>query len=809
MFELRPVTERVRRVRQKYRDTTPEMCTARLRLITDFYQKNCRLTGILKRAYAFKYLCEKMPVIIFDDEVIVGSQATTYHSSALYPEFGGIEWFRKDLEAGVLTNREHDNYIVRDEDVDYVLSIVDFWNDWNCSDRLSEYIPEGYLKSVGNGVFSCGGSHICVNPIGHFCANYDKLLHRGFRSLYEEAKENMEALEGHLYGEDVDKYNFYRAVCIVLEGIMHFAKRYAQYSRELAQQAETPERKAELERTAGCLENISEKPAGSYQEAVQLLYFYHMGLCLDGQLHGISFGRIDQYFYPYYKEDVEKGVITPEYAQEILDLFYIKCAEMNKMGPNSNAIAAGYTNGMLMTLGGVDKLGNDASNDVTFMMIQSAARLVLHDPPQALRIHKNTPKEVWEAALECTRRCGGVPTFENDDIIIPALRKRGMSLESARNYCLIGCVEPAGTGDHWSMCGGTGGLECYWNMANCYLQAINNGINPFPNPDGSPNTVQTGLPTGYLYEMDSFEDLLIAVKKQMKFFIDWQISIMNTQEKITAQEIPLPLVSATMDGCMESGKDVMYGGARYNSSGLPGIAIGNLVDSLAITKYLVFDEKICTARELYDAVLNNWEGFEELHEIVMHRVPRYGNGNEYCDRFVKWVSDTFAELVNQGVNYRNAGFFAGLFPVAFNVFYGMFTAATPDGRYLGQPLSDGISPMQGVDTHGPTVLLSSIMNYMDQSQFPNGTLLNLKIHPSAFANETGLQKVTNLMQTYFAKGGMELQLNILSTETLKKAKENPEEYRDLVVRVAGFSAYFVELTKGSQEDIISRTEISM
>jgi len=803
------MTDRVKKKRELYRSVVPKMCTARLRIITDFYRNNPQLTGALKRAKLFKEIAEKLPIVVFDDELIVGSQACTYRGSSLNPEFGGLAWFRTEWENGTLLTRDTDRYLVDQDDIDYVLSIIDFWNRENNSARLSEYIPEGYKQAAGNGITSFRENTICINPIGHFCANYDKALRRGYRSILEEARENMRSLEGHMYGKDVEKYNFYRSVAIVMEGLITLINRYGDRCEELAAAEVRPERKAELEAMAECLHHISEKPCRNFHDAVQSIYLYHMAMCLDGQQHGISFGRIDQYLGKYYAKDIAEGTTSPERAQEILDLFYLKCADMNKMGPATGARGvSGYTSGMLMTMGGTDEYGNDATNEVTYMMLQSASRLLLHDPPQALRIHKNTPQKLWEAALETTMRCGGVPTFENDEVIVPALRKRGMSLKSARNYCLIGCVEPAGCGDHWSLCGASG-WEGYFNLANCYLLAINNGVNPFPNPDGSPNTKQSGPKTGYLYEMESFDEVLTAVRKQMKYFVDWQISMTNLQQVLTARELPLPLVSATMDGCMESGRDVLDGGALNNSTGFPGIAIGNLVDSLAVTKYLVYDEKICSGRELYDALMNNWEGYEELHQIVMHKAPRYGNGNDYCDRFLKWATDLFSELVHEGVDPRGGKYYAGMFPVAFNVLYGLSTAATPDGRRLGEPLSDGISPMQGVDRSGPTALLSSIMPNMDQTNYPDGTLMNLKLHPTAFSNELGKKKVEALMRTYFSGGGMELQLNVISSDMLKKAQINPKEYEDLVVRVAGFSAYFVELTKGSQNDIISRTEIMM
>ena len=312
-----------------------------------------------------------------------------------------------------------------------------------------------------------------------------------------------------------------------------------------------------------------------------------------------------------------------------MDLFYLKVAEMNKpWGYGPTMANPGYTSGQLMTLGGVKADGTDATNEVTFMMLQSAGRLLLHDPPQALRIHKNTPPELWEAAIETTKLAGGVPTFENDDVIIPALLSRGMSLEDARNYVLIGCVEPGGCGNEWPACGGIG-VDTYFNLANCLMLAINDGRNTMAGRYGEPpRKDRCGLPTGYLYEMETFAEVLEAFKKQTEFFVKWFASNINAFEYVAREVLPQPVVSATMQGCMEKGRDVMYGGAKYNSTGIAGVAIGNVADSLAAIKYLVFDKKICTARELYDALMNNWEGYEELHSYIKNDVPHYGNAIE-------------------------------------------------------------------------------------------------------------------------------------------------------------------------------------
>ena len=806
MFLLKPISERVLRVREKYREDVPHLCTARLRLVTEFYQQNPQLTGSLRRAKNFLNICENIPIRIGDDEIIVGGQTEYFRGSPVNPEFGGIAWFRNEWEAGTLLDRETDNFLIEQEDIDYILSVVDYWEGHNNSSRMSEYIPEGYRNSVGNGVIQYNGTHICHMPIGHFCANYEKAINRGFGSIQDEAREKMSMLEGKMNGRDIEKYSFYRAVAICCEAIIMLSKRYAAVCAGLADKEHDPARMAELNKMADCLNWIMENPCRDLHEAVQCMYLYHIAMCLDGQNHGISFGRVDQYLGKFYDDDIMAGRITPEQGQELIDLLYLKSAEICKMGPStSKRGVSGYTNGMLMTLGGVNKDGNDASNAVTRMMLQSAARLVLHDPPQALRIHDGTPDDIWEAAIQTTIAAGGIPTFEYDNMIIPALVEGGLSLESARNYCLIGCVEPSGCGDHWSMSGGNA-FEGYWNMANCYLQAINNGYNPYQSgEDGILR--QTGLPTGYLYEMDTFEQVQDAILKQMEFFVNWQITMTTLQECFTAKELPLPLVSCTMDGCMDSGLDVMDGGAKYNSTGFMGMGIGNLVDCLAVTKYMVYDKKLITAREFYDAFMSNWEGKESLRQFILNEVPRYGNGEEYADQFAKWVGDHFAELVNTSIGPRGR-FFAALWPVAFNVTAGLTTAATPDGRMSGQPLADGISPMQQVDKNGPTAILHSV-SHIDQSKYPDGTLLNMKIHPSSVSNEESRKKMRALIETYFSMGGLEMQFNVISSETLKNAQRSPDKHQNLVVRVAGFSAYFVELHPCSQNEIISRSELEL
>ena len=761
---------------------------------------------MLKRAMNFKNICEHIPVRIDDGEVIVGAQSGKYRACALYPE-NAMGIFADEVRSGVISTRLTNPYDISDEDRAYILDTCAFWDKESLSAKTDANMLRGYEKHAGSGTTTFRMKGQAMAPVGHFCAGYDRAIRKGFKAIKAEADNHMERMEAEgVIGGSADRYNFYRGVSIVCDGMIILTKRYAARAAELAQFEKDPDRKKELETMADALDWCMENPCRTFHEAVQCLYMYQTCLCLDANMHGISFGRVDQYLGDFYERDVAAGRITPAKAQELLDLFYLKVAEMNKyFASMPSSGTGGYTSGQLMTLGGVKADGSDATNDVTYMMLQASSRLLLHDPPQALRIHKGTPAALWEAAIETTKLAGGVPTFENDDIIIPALMDRGLSLESARNYCLIGCVEPAGTGDEWPACGGTGS-ETYWNMANAFLLAINNGHNPKKADDCQPEK-QVGLATGYLYDMETFEEVQEAFKKQVEFFVKWHVANTNNFEYIAREVMPQPVVSATMNGCMEKGMDVMSGGARYNSTGIAGVGIGNVGDSLNIINYMVFEKRLCTARALYDALMADWNGYEELHRFIKNDAPHYGNGIEAADRHTRWAAGIFADAVNSCTGPRGR-YSAGLYPVTTNIMFGEKTAATPDGRHCGEPLADGISPVQQMDSNGPTASLCSAAQ-INQRQFPNGTLLNMKFHPSALSAPNSTTKLSQLIETYFELGGMEMQINVVSAEILKAAQKNPDDYKNLIVRVAGFSVYFVELHVNNQNDLISRTEHSL
>ena len=813
MFTLKPMTERVKATREKYRATVPRVDISRYRLITEFYQQNPGLSGQLLRANAMRYIYENIPLRVEDEDVIVGALGTTYRACSYYPEYGAGT-LAKEIISGNISTRKYDPYTIDPEDGKYVVDTADFWEKNCLRARTNAYIMDGFLAHDGSGTTTQRAAHPDGGPVGHLCTNYKRAIRKGFGAIKAEAETKMREIEeAGAYGDSIEKYYFYKSIAIVCDGMITLTKRYARKVEEMAAAETRPERKKELEMMAGTLNWVTENPARNFHEALQGLFLYQLCLAFEGNMHGMSWGRLDQYLGDYYEKDIADGTLTPEYAQEMLDLFYLKVAEMNKFWGDSGEYGVpGYTSGQLITIGGVDPdTGEDATNEVTYMCLQSSGRLVLHDPPQALRVHKGTPDSLWEAAIETNRICGGVPSFENDEIIIPSLLDRGLSERSARNYCAIGCVEPGGTGDEWPACGGTGSAS-YFNLVNTLWIAINNGTNPkkvvnhFTQEEYPPR--QTGLPTGFLYEMNSMDEVVDAYRKQIEFFVKWHVTLTNNFEYVARNVIPLPVVSCTMDGCMEKGADVMWGGARYNSTGLAGVGIGNVADSLQMIDHLCFKTKKCTTKELLDALLADWEGYEDLRSYVKNQAPHYGNGDPEADKYADIAASIFADAVNRSTGPRGR-WSAGMYPVTTNVAFGRQTQATPDGRKTGEPLADGISPVQQMDRNGPTCVLASVGS-IGQRQFPNGTLLNMKFSPSCMNGADSVRKLVSLLKTYFFDMlGMEVQINIVSAETMRAAQKDPEAYKNLVVRIAGFSVYFVEMHTSGQNDLISRTELSI
>ncbi|NLB29458.1 MAG: glycyl radical protein, partial [Clostridiales bacterium] len=456
------------------------------------------------------------------------------------------------------------------------------------------------------------------------------------------------------------------------------------------------------------------------------------------------------------------------------------------------------TAGIAITLGGQKPDGSDDTTPATMLFLQTYGTMCLPDPTVAIRIHKKTPDDIWRVAIEASKISGGMPEFENDDVIIPSLKSTGMSHEDACDYSIVGCVEPAGTGNEWPACGNTG-TESIWNMADLIPIVINGGVNP--------RTGTTAVPAKKLYEFESFDELLQSFDDQMQHILGWNVSYSNVFEMVYSHYFPCVVASAMMEGCLESGKDVTEGGAKYNRTGMTACGTANVADSLMAIKKLCFDEKSVSLREMYDALEANWEGYNDLRQRVINDVPHYGNDDDEVDGLASWALGRFTDILSE-LDGPRGKYNGGTFTMTSHIRFGAILGATPDGRKAGEPIADAISSRQGFDINGPTAYLTSAAK-LPHLRLTNGDQLNIRFSPTAVAGEVGALKLRQLIETYFELGGMQVQFNVVSTEILHKAQKDPDEFKSLVVRIAGFSTYFVTLDAKTQNDFISRTEQSL
>lgn len=795
MFVLSPVSARVKKLRDIYREAIPTLDSERTRILTEYYKESMNEVPIIRRAKALQNILSKMTIRVEPDELIVGNIGKYFRGCLLWPEYTGLSWLVRQFDSGFFDEKTaaDGKMIMLQEDRDYIRSVEAFWKENGIAAALNAAMPDELETIATANIVSHRWKSEGFAPAGHFNTNYRKAVEKGFGAIKQEALDKLDALRGKVGGQDAEKYFFYKAIVICCDAIIMFSKRFAVECRRQAEGDVTEERRAELLQMADSLEWIMENPARTYWEAAQVVYMYHMVLNTEGSYLGLTIGRFDQHCGDYLERDLAEGRITREFAQEITDCFFLKVADM--FMPNVGS----YSNNMRLTIGGRKRDGSDATNALTYMCLQASARLKLHDPTQSLCLHKDSPAELWEAGIETAKIVGGIPTLDNADLIIDALHKRGLAIEDARDFCIIGCIEISASGCEFANVSSPFS-KTHINVNNIFLQAINNGINP-------QNGKASGLKTGYLYEMNSFEEVKDAFAKQLEYFMDWHFTLNNLIENVGNRIMQVPMASATMDGCMESGKDMLLGGAKYNSTGNATFGIGTLFDSLAAVKYAIFDKKICTAQELYDAVMANWEGYETLQQRIKTEAPHYGNGDPEVDQIGKWAMDLYVGKVDSLVSARGHHR-AGIYGAGANIQQGLETYATPNGRKNKEPVSDGASPVQGMDTCGPTGVALSV-TALDPSRFANGMQFCMKFHPSSVQGKEGTEKIRQFVSSFFDMGGMQIQYNVVDAATLRDAQVNPNDYKDLVVRVAGFSAYFVELEQAMQNDLINRTDIAM
>ncbi|MDR1065026.1 MAG: hypothetical protein LBL25_01490 [Oscillospiraceae bacterium] len=814
MYRYRPISERIQLMHDLIRDRVIQSDAETAVIITESWRENEGLLPYLKRPKALKAVCERMTVRVEDFEMIVGNTSKNFCGTGSSPDWGGAGIMPWIIDSGAWTLRDDGLYhnpddeamrmSIAPEDVEAFREIAPFWQGKTYNDVAAAWQPPGYEELARMNVSATKvGAPLLMMPSGHLTPGFKKIIERGYGEIRKQAQDWLDAHVNDLMGDDAQKVLFYTAIVMSCDAASTLLKRYGAKCLEKAAVCADAKRKAELESMADSLTWISENPCRSFREACQaaITYQYLLRLAFIGDIG--SFGRVDQYTWPYLKQDLEAGRLTMDEAQEIMDCFYLKINSMYGGGAGGGDLVKiiGIGNTYLHnTIGGIDpKTGEDASNPVTFMVLESVARLSLHDPTISLRINKNTPPELWALALETSTKVGGLPLFQNDDVIIPGIMSElGFSLEDARDYAIIGCQEITGSGNDYSAANGVAPPHASIHYSALLCTALNDGKNPF-------NGEQSSIHTGYLYEMKSFDEVREAWRSLARYYLKAQVSLNNYLENLVQYHTPQAILSLSLDGCMERGLDCTAGGAKYNSYGGTATGLATVADSLTAIKYMVFDKKLCSARELYDAIMADWQGFEPLRQRVINEVPHFGNADPYADEQMTWVINTYYNACRECYSSRTKIFKAGLYGAADHVGQGYTTWATPDGRLAGTPIADAASPVQNRDTNGPTAVFTSSLCY-DHTKFMDGVCLNIRLHPTTLSNDGGITKLRDMVRSYMDNGGAETQFNVVSTEKLRAAQQSPDEYRNLVVRIAGYSAYFVELTPDCQNDLISRHE---
>ena len=813
MYTFKPYTRRVARLRDAVRDRLMVADAEKARLQLEAKKKYVKYPPMLQKPYISLYVLERMPLNLQEDEFFFGGLGNRGWGGA-----GGSKWLSVDIENTwpILEDGlhhapdddpfySHQKMAISPEDLKELREIAREQSLMDGGFGAEDWLPDGVQELFvlqANPSGKTGGWPIYLPP-GHLTPGYQNILRQGYGAIRKKAQDWLDEHEGNIMGDDIGKYMFYKAATVACDGAIALTRRYAALARELAEKAETPEKKAEYLKRADSLDHIATETPRGFWEACQMAMLYDVFLKADNDPGVISMGRFDQYTWPYLKKELEEGTITLDEAQELVDGFFLKINTFYGGGFGKTSQTAGIGNSFQhTTIGGTDPLtGEDAVNPVSYMVLETMARLNLHDPTISLRVTKNTPKEMWDCAMAAASRVGGLPLMQNDDVIIPALMKEvGFSLEDARNFAFIGCQEITGSGNDYPAPNGSamGHNGIFWAIA--LVMAINNGTNPINGAQCPPK-----VRSGYLYDMETMEDVRAAFEKICTWMLTWSASLNNLTEHEYPRLFPFPNLSISTEGCMESGKDVSEGGAKYNSYGGTATGLATTADSLTALKYMVYDKKLVSREEFLQAILDDWEGHEALRQRVLNQVPHYGNNDPYADGEMKYVMDLYYNITRAFSTCRCKVYKCGTFGASDHVVQGEITWATPDGRKTGEPIADACSPGQGRDTHGPTSVFCSAVSF-DHGHYLDGMALNLKIHPSSLKSDDGVDKLEDMTRTYFEQGGMEIQYNVVDADTLRRAQKHPEDYHNLVVRIAGFSAYFVDMTTEMQNDIIARAE---
>jgi len=783
------MTERIKKLREKSLQILPYITPERANLLTEFYRQPSiyQHSVPVQRALAFKYILENKEIFIDDGELIVGERGPAPKATPTYPEVTCHSL--EDLD--VLNNREKLAYRV-DETTRrlYQKEIIPFWRGRAIRDIIFREMDQEWLAAYEAGVFT---EFMEQRAPGHTVLG-DKIYRLGLLDLKKEIEATMAQLDFLHDPEAYAKREELKAMSICADALIIYARRHAEKARELAAEESHPQRHKELLQIAAICDRVPARAPRNFWEVLQYYWFVHLGVIIEfNTWDSFNPGRLDQHLFPFYQQGLASGELTREKAKELLQAFWIKFN--NQPAPPKVGVTAEesgtYTDFALINTGGVKADGSDAVNELSFLILDVIEEMRLLQPSSMVQISQKTPDAFLKRALKIIRTGFGQPSVFNTEAIIQELVRQGKTLKDARLGGASGCVEAGAFGKEAYI------LTGYFNLTKVLEITLNNGVDPRTGR-------RIGLETGDPGHWWTFDELYRAFERQLKYFIDIKIKGNNIIERLYAHYLPAPFLSLFIDDCLKRGRDYHNGGARYNTSYIQGVGIGTITDSLASIKFNVFDQKLVSLEELLAALEHNYEGYEELRQRFLNKTPKYGNDDDYADAITQQVFESYFRAVDGRPNTRGGVHRINLLPTTVHIYFGQVCQATPDGRRAGEPLSEGISPVQGADRHGPTAVIKSAAK-IDHLR-TGGTLLNQKFTPSLLADEEGLDKLAKLIRTYFRLDGHHVQFNVVTAEILREAQQHPEKYRDLIVRVAGYSDYFVDLPRKLQDEIIKRTE---
>ena len=782
------ISERVARLRQQSLDARPAISTERAELMTEVYRQNTDLMSApMRRALAFKHLMEHKTIYIGPGELIVGEKGCAPKATPTFPELCCHSL--QDLD--ILDSREKISFAVSPQARQvYQDEIIPFWQGKSMRDLIFREMTEEWKAAYEAGIFT---EFMEQRAPGHTVLD-DKIYRLGMLDFQQAVERSLHGLDYLNDPQAYAKQEELKAMHVCAGALIRFAERHAERAGELARQEADPQRKAELERMAQVCSHVPAHAPRDFWEALQYYWFVHLGVTTElNTWDAFNPGRLDQHLAPFYQKGLAAGTLSTQQAEELLQCFWIKFN--NQPAPPKVGVTAAesgtYTDFAQINTGGVKEDGSDGVNEVTFLMLDVIEAMRLLQPSSSIQVSKKNPDRFVKRAARIIRTGFGQPSVFNTDLIVQELVRQGKSVADARNGGSSGCVEVGAFGkENYNLTG-------YFNMPKVLEITLNNGVDPRTGRRIGP---ETGDPA----QFDSFEALFAAYEKQLRYFVDVKVRGNAVIERLYAAYMPTPFLSLLIDDCIAAGKDYHDGGARYNTSYIQGVGLGTLTDAMTVIKYHVFDQKTLAMTDLLRALREDFAGHERLRQMFLNKTPRYGNDDDYADGVMTALFNVYFDAIDGRPNTKGGTYRINLLPTTVHVYFGSVMGATPDGRRAGEPLSEGVSPVQGADRHGPTAVIKSVAK-MDHAR-TGGTLLNQKFTPQLLKDDEGLDRLVQLVRTYFKLDGHHIQFNVVDAATLRAAQKNPEQYRDLIVRVAGYSDYFCDLGQALQDEIIARTE---